>query len=185
MAEWVAANSASFAPRLGHAVHRIALAWARRSTRWVSETTEEQFAGMETHLHAAVEDARAVVAARVRELKDAAVEGHRLYTAGDGRRALARLTRAIELTGGNAEVYYWRGRTYLKLNDNESALSDFEAAIRLDVKHVESYRNIDYLLVLRRDRAGIIAHWDRYIEAEPGDARGYLERGGARHHMWD
>ncbi len=369
--EWVAATPGSFAPRLGRAVHRVALAGASRGTRWASETSEEQFAGMETHLRGAVEDAQAVVAInprvgeaygvqiraamatgdqddcakaagtgllklpasmrirtalaicylprwggsyrlieelaresdryltqnpslaalhgfvawdqgnlaqngsaeelerynaailagenvlfyrdraraqinrqhyvealedttralalrpeepevvmlraqalcglrrieeavaavrlveeidaassdlarfRVRELKQAAAEGYRLYSDGDERGAIARLTRGIELTGGNAEVHYWRGRTYLKLNDAERALADFEAAIRLDARHFESYRNVDYLLSLHRDWKGIVARWDKYIQVEPADGRGYLERGGARHHMGD
>lgn len=120
-----------------------------------------------------------------RELKEGAVAGHQLYTAGDLRGAVARLTRAIELGGGNAEVHYWRGRAYLKLDDLQRALDDFDAAIRFDARHFESYRNVDYILARAGNWDRIINYWTEYIKVEPKDGRAYFERGGARHHKGD
>lgn len=122
---------------------------------------------------------------RQRELKDGAVEGHRLYSDNDFARAIARFTRAIELAGGNAEVHYWRGRAYLKLNDRSHALADFEAAVRFDPRHFESYRNVDFILAGRGEWDRIIQYWTAYIEAEPKDGRAYFERGGAKYHKGD
>lgn len=129
----------------------------------------------------ATDDDLAVV--KKSELETAAVQGYQLLQgAKDPNGAIARLAVAIDATGGNAEVYYWRGRAYLLTEDHEHALSDFEAAIRLDPHHFESYLNIDFILAKRGDWDAVIRHWTRYIELEPTNGRAYLERGGAYNH---
>lgn len=71
--EWVRVAPKSFAPRLARAVHRVALAWAQRGSRYADKTTEEQFAGMEAFLEQAVDDARAVIAQNSK-----VIEAHRV-----------------------------------------------------------------------------------------------------------
>ncbi len=71
--DWVRTTPDSFAPKLARAVHRIALAWNRRGTKYANKTTDEQFEGMETFLVAAVEDAHAVISINPR-----VVEAHRV-----------------------------------------------------------------------------------------------------------
>jgi tetratricopeptide (TPR) repeat protein len=112
---------------------------------------------------------------------DAAQALERKDTAG----AIRRLTIAIDMTGGSGEVFYRRGRAYLALSDMPHALGDFEEAIRLDPRHFESYRNVDYILARQGDWDGIIERWTRYIELEPMSGPALLERGGARHHKGD
>jgi tetratricopeptide (TPR) repeat protein len=65
------------------------------------------------------------------------------------------------------------------MKDMDRAFADFEEAIRLDPRHIEAYRNVDYILVKRRDFEGIIARWNRYIALEPMSGQAYLERAGA------
>jgi len=109
-----------------------------------------------------------------------------LETTKDVDSAIARYTWAIQLSPANAEALYWRGRAYLLgSNDRVHALADFESAIRLDPRHFESYRNVDWLLAQRGDWDGVIAHWTRYIELEPLNGQAYLERGGAYHRKGD
>jgi tetratricopeptide (TPR) repeat protein len=123
---------------------------------------------------------------RSRELETAAHQGYqRLEMTKDLNGAIARLTDAIDLVGGDAEVYYWRGRAYLRKDDEAHALPDFEAAIRIDPHHYESYRNVDYLLAKRGDWDGVIRHWTQYVELEPMNGRAYLERGGAYNRKGD
>jgi len=108
-----------------------------------------------------------------------------LETTKDVPGAIARYTWAIEMAPGNAEAVYWRGRAYLKQNDRAHALADFEAAIRVDPRHFESYKNIDWLLAQRGEWDAIIAHWTSYIALEPMSGQAYLERGGAYHRKGD
>jgi tetratricopeptide (TPR) repeat protein len=99
--------------------------------------------------------------------------------------AIRQFTMAIDVTGGNAEVFYWRGRAYLQSGDHDRALADFEEAIRQDPRDFESYRNIDYVLATRRDWDGVIRHWTQYLALVPTDGRAYFERGGAANHKGD
>lgn len=108
-----------------------------------------------------------------------------LETTKDVPGAIARYTWAIEMAPGSAEALYWRGRAYLKQNDRAHALADFEAAIHLDPRHFESYKNIDWLFAQRGEWDAIIAHWTSYIALEPMSGQAYLERGGAYHRKGD
>jgi len=114
------------------------------------------------------------------ELANAAVQGHQALQANDLDRALRRLTRAIDLTGGDAEVFYWRGRAHLRKRAEASALRDFQAAVEHDPHHFDSYQNLDHLLAKRREWDTIIANWDRFLQYEPENGKAYLERAGAK-----
>jgi tetratricopeptide (TPR) repeat protein len=119
------------------------------------------------------------------ELKESTVAGHQLYVAGDYPRSIDRFTRGIELTGGNAEIHYWRGRAYLRVEDPARALSDFERAVGFDARHFESYRNIDFILARGATWDCIINYWTAYIAAAPTDGRAYYERAGTKHRKRD
>jgi tetratricopeptide (TPR) repeat protein len=99
--------------------------------------------------------------------------------------AIARCTWAIQLAPDSAEAFYWRGRAYLQRDDRPHALHDFEDAVRLDPRHIEAFRNIDWLLAQRGDWNEIIRYWTRYIDLEPLSGQAYLERGGAYHRKGD
>ena len=120
------------------------------------------------------------------ENEAAAFEGfEKLEKEKNVRAAMDRLTLAIDLTGGNGEVFYRRGRVFLQAGDHPHALADFERAIELDPRHFEAYRNIDFVLFKRSDWDGIIQHWDRYIALEPMNGKAWFERSGTRHHKGD
>jgi tetratricopeptide (TPR) repeat protein len=99
--------------------------------------------------------------------------------------AIERYTWAHQLAPGETDALYWRGRAHLERKETAAALADFEEAVKLDPHHVESIRNIDYILASRGDWPTIIGHWDRLIALEPDNAEAYLERGGAYHHKGD
>lgn len=122
---------------------------------------------------------------RQHELETGAYDGYTLIQSSDFNGAIARLTSTMDLTGGNAEVYYWRGRAHLLSNDHERALSDFEEAIRRDARHFESCRNIDFLLAKRGDWDGVIRRWTQYLELEPSNGDAYFERAGAHKQKGD
>jgi tetratricopeptide (TPR) repeat protein len=113
------------------------------------------------------------------EVKSAANEGYQLIQAKDASSARTRLSSAIDLTGGSAELHYWRGRAYLLAEDHTRALADFVTAIRFDARNFESYRNIDFILAKRGDWDGVIRHWTQFLDLEPTNGKAYLERGGA------
>jgi tetratricopeptide (TPR) repeat protein len=77
---------------------------------------------------------------------------------------------------------YDRGYQLHKAGDDDGALAAFQESARLDPSNFQSYQSIDILLVKRRDFPTIIRHWDIYLQRQPLDGRGYLERAGAHYH---
>lgn len=127
-----------------------------------------------------------LAAFRRRELARAAAEGARALDAhGDPRTAVRRLTNAIMLTGGDAEVFHLRGRAHLRALDEERALPDFLDAIRLDARHVPSYRGAGALLGKRGAWGEVVALWSRYLALEPESAEALFGRASAHRRLGD
>jgi tetratricopeptide (TPR) repeat protein len=123
---------------------------------------------------------------RTNQTEDAVKQGYQLMEmTKDLSGAVDRYTWALQLDPDNAEALYWRGRVYLRMDDRTRALADFEAAVRVDPRHFEAYRNIDWILAQRGEWDAIIGHWTRYIELEPLNGQAYLERGGAYNRKGD
>jgi tetratricopeptide (TPR) repeat protein len=122
---------------------------------------------------------------RTHEIKTAVSYGHQLLESNDVDGALDRFNWGMQLAGETPDLLFWRGRAYIRKNEHERALHDFEAALRLDPRNIESYRNVDWLLAQRGRWDDIIGHWSTYIDLEPLNGEAYLERGGAYHHKGD
>jgi tetratricopeptide (TPR) repeat protein len=86
---------------------------------------------------------------------------------------------------GSAWESYKRGRELLKAGDDAGALAAFRQAVQRDPAHFDSYQNIDYLLLKRREFDVVIQLWGAYLAQRPGDGRGYLERAGTNRHKGD
>lgn len=96
------------------------------------------------------------------------------------------VTRTQATTGaGSAWEAYKRGRELLKAGDDGGALAAFQLAVQRDPAHFDSYQNIDYLLVKRREFDTVIRYWGAYLSRRPDDGRGYLERAGTNRHKGD
>ena len=96
------------------------------------------------------------------------------------------VTRTLTASGpGSAWESYTRGRELLKAGDDAGALAAFQQAVQRDPAHFDSYQNIDYLLLKRREFDTIIQHWGAYLARRPDDSRGYLERAGTNRHKGD
>lgn len=122
---------------------------------------------------------------RRREARAAVLAGYELAKEKRWDAAMERYTWAHQLAPGQTDALYWRGRAKLERKQTDAALADFEEAIRLDPHHIESIRNVDYILAKRGDWPAVIAHWDALIALEPENAEAHLERGGAYHHKGD
>lgn len=124
---------------------------------------------------------RHLAAFRQRELADGAKAGRVLFEAGDVRAAVARLTRTIDLTGGDEDVYYLRGRAHRQLGDRASALLDFQDVIRLNPRQFDAYLNVDQILTSARNWDRIISYWTDYLALDPYEARAYYARAAAKY----
>ncbi len=126
-----------------------------------------------------------LAAFREGELERAVADAKRCYDQGDLATAIARLTTAIDLTGGSAEAYFWRGRAWLKGGEEARSLPDFDAAIRLDPRYFQAYQAVDGIFSRRGDLAGAIRAWTRYLALEPTNGRAYVERATAYFYKGD
>jgi tetratricopeptide (TPR) repeat protein len=105
-------------------------------------------------------------------------EGYQRYIASDRTGALAAYDMALELSPGNVDALERKAR----VSTGSDAVSRLEAAAVANPNDFNAYKQLDDELVKTREFPRIVAHWDRYIAANPDDARAYYERGGANFH---
>ena len=110
--------------------------------------------------------------------------GHKRFKA-DPRDAIEKYNLALDFNRENADAHYWRGRAYYNLNDDASALADFQSAIAIDPRHFASYQMIGFILARNRQWERIIDLWNQYIALEPDNPGAYIERAGARYRNRD
>ncbi len=111
-------------------------------------------------------------------------KGHKLFKT-DLWKAVNYYDLSIEFNNNNFKTYYWRGVAYNRLENDESALTDFKIAVALNPRHFESYSMIDYLLIKDRQWEKIISYWDTFLKLEPDHAEAYFERSGTHYHNRD
>ena len=86
--------------------------------------------------------------------------------------------RVANSGAGSAYESYKRGRDLLEAGNDDGALLAFQTAVQRDPAHFDSYENIDYILIKRRDFDMVIRYWGAYLAQRPDDGRGYLQRAG-------
>lgn len=94
--------------------------------------------------------------------------------------ALTLYGQALSLVPGSHDAYYGRGRAYLQQGQLGPAQADLEQALRLRPGSFEAAQSLDWLLAQDSRWDAIVAVWNRFLEADPGNANAYLERAGAR-----
>ena len=82
-------------------------------------------------------------------------------------------------------MIYWRGVAHWKVGHDDLALEDFRRTIALQPANLDAHRNADRIMSRQQRWDEVIAMWNGYIRAQPGDAEGYFERGGAYFHKRD
>lgn len=104
------------------------------------------------------------------------LKGYRLHRQKSYHEALAELNKALEIDPGNAEAYYWRGRTLVNLEKPDQGEEDFKAAVRLKPDYVEAWDNLGWL-ASKQDRVEeAIAYLTRSVELKPENAWAFYNR---------
>lgn len=85
-------------------------------------------------------------------------------------------TRAIELRPSIAENYFFRGETYMRLNEIELAKSDFERALGLNPQMSDPLGELAYIYTMS-DPLKAIEYADRALEFNNRNWRAYYSRG--------
>jgi tetratricopeptide (TPR) repeat protein len=95
-------------------------------------------------------------------------------------KAVAELTRALDLAPTNAQVLNDRGIAYFLKGDpasREGAMRDYDAAIRNDPNHAEALNNRAWSLFQAGRASEALADADRSIAANPANGYAYDTRG--------
>lgn len=121
------------------------------------------------------EDNRSAVERGVKKL---IYEGYQRQLAADKTGAVAAYDMALELSPGNVDALERKARVFT----GEGQVEKLEAAALANPTNFDVYKQLDDELVKTREFRRIVAHWDRYIAANPNDGRAYYERGGANYH---
>jgi tetratricopeptide (TPR) repeat protein len=102
------------------------------------------------------------------------------HARGDHKGAIERYTSALDtgsLSKANrAVVYNNRGNAYADLGEIESALADYDSAIRLDAAFAEAYFNRAHVLHRLGRFDAALQDYDRAIQLAPTSASAYFNR---------
>lgn len=95
----------------------------------------------------------------------------------DPQKAIADLTRAIELEPDNGLFRFQRGRVWHVQKNHKRALPDYDKSLELDPELDLALRSRGLLKESIRDLNGAISDFDAYLILEPDDVQILLKRG--------
>ena len=107
-----------------------------------------------------------------------------LSSVGRFAEAIADYTRAIELRPAVAENYFYRGETYMHLDERELAKNDFERALGLNPQMLGALGELAYIYTFS-DTAKAIEYANRALEFNERNWRAYYSRGLAFYSLKD
>lgn len=96
--------------------------------------------------------------------------------------AIELFTKAFRLSLGDlAEILVYRGSSYAYLGDYESAMEDFNAAVRRDPYNADAYNERGNLLRLQEQYEQSIVDYTMALRIDPQHEAAYYNRGLAHH----
>ena len=111
--------------------------------------------------------------------------GFELYEKGELSESLAELNRILEEDPDSAQAYYYRGRTYQKMNKPDLARDDLLASIELDPNNVAALEVTGWLYLQRKDYSESIRYYSKVVEQDPDNAKAYHNRAGLHTRLGD
>lgn len=106
------------------------------------------------------------------------------FLKGDNAGALADLEKSVGIKSDDAVAWNSLGAVHLTLGERDKAQPDFARAIVLKKDYAEAYLN-RALTLAANSPAGAMADFDAAIRLQPGNAKAYLWRSGARMQIGD
>jgi len=99
---------------------------------------------------------------------------------GDPQRAIADLSKAIEINALSPQTYANRARQYRLTKQYDLALADCAATLRLDAKHRMAYIIRGNIEINLEQYAEAVRDFDAALAIDPQDAMSYANRGHAK-----
>ena len=105
--------------------------------------------------------------------------------AGDPATALENHNRAIQLNPARHDLYWERGVTYLRLKNDDAAITDFEACLARKSEFASAYFGLGEAYRNKGDFQTALIHQNRGLALKPGSSAFYRERGYTYEKMGD
>jgi tetratricopeptide (TPR) repeat protein len=104
-------------------------------------------------------------------------KGYEHYKDNRLKEALRELGLAIEIHPKNSEAYFWRARTYIRLEQYDDAIADLKMVVYLKPRYSPAYDNLGWLFMRRNDYDKSLSNLNQSIELKPDNSWAYFMRG--------
>ena len=104
-------------------------------------------------------------------------KGYEHYKDNRLKEALQELSLAIETHPENHEAYFWRARTYIRLERYDDAIVDLKTVVYLKPRYSPAYDNLGWLFMRRDEYDESLSNLNKSIELKPNNGWAHYTRG--------
>lgn len=112
-----------------------------------------------------------------RQAKRQVRKGYDHYKENRLKEALQELSLAIETHPENSEAYFWRARTFIRLEQYDKAIADLKTVVNLKPRYSPAYDNLGWLFMRRNDYDESLSSLNKSIELKPDNGWAHYMRG--------
>ncbi len=112
-----------------------------------------------------------------REAQRRVRKGYDHYKENRLKEALQELNLAIETHPENPEAYFWRARTFIRLEQYDKAIADLKTVVNLKPRYSPAYDNLGWLFMRRNDYDESLSNLNKSIELKPDNGWAHYMRG--------
>jgi tetratricopeptide (TPR) repeat protein len=103
-------------------------------------------------------------------------DGYDHYKENRLKKARDELSQAIEIDPQNAEAYFWRARTFIRMGQYDDAIGDLKAVVDLNPRSSPAYDNLGWLFMRRNKYDESLTYLNKSIELKPDNAWAHYMR---------
>jgi tetratricopeptide (TPR) repeat protein len=112
-----------------------------------------------------------------RQAKRHVRKGYDHYKENRLKEALQELNLAIETHPESPEAYFWRARTFIRLEQYDPAMADLKMVVNLNPRYSPAYDNLGWLFMRRNDYSESLSNLNKSIELKPDNGWAHYMRG--------
>ena len=104
-------------------------------------------------------------------------KGYEHYKENRLKEALQELSLAIETHPQNPDAYFWRARTFIRLEQYDKAIEDLKTVVKLKPRYSPAYDNLGWLFMRRNNYDESLLNLNKSIELKPDNGWAHYMRG--------
>ena len=104
-------------------------------------------------------------------------KGYENYKNNRLKEAMQELSLAIETHPENPEAYFWRARTFIRLQQYDDAISDLKTVVNLNPSYSPAYDNLGWLFMRRNNYDESLSNLNKSIELKADNGWAHYLRG--------